>query len=178
VQWDAMQVGSMNPRSGELLREQLGQKRGRHGIRNEDRPRRTPPHTDQLLARAHKAGADIGAVCDVIRHSQAKAGVGRIMGMLSLAKKCGSAACYQASAAALELGAGKYQFVRRYLERSPQVLLCLRQAGALIRELTADSSWWRRRQAKERAGDMKPAEPIGGFFIAGICAVKCSRRCA
>jgi hypothetical protein len=63
-----------------------------------------PPQLIQLLARAHKAGANIGAVCDAIHHRQAEAGVRRIMGMLTLAKKYGSAACDQASATALELG--------------------------------------------------------------------------
>jgi transposase len=136
VQWDSMYVRLIDPRSGELLREHLGQKRGGHRIRAEDRPRRTPLHTHQLLARAHKAGANIGAVCDAIHHRQAEAGVRRILGMLSLAKKYGSAACDQACAAALELGVSEYQFVRRYLERSPQAPLSLRQIDPLIRELT------------------------------------------
>jgi transposase len=136
VQWDSMYVRLLDPRSGELLREHLGQKRGGHRIRDEDRPKRTPQHTHQLLARAHKAGANIGAVCDAIHHRQAEAGIRRIMGMLSLAKKYGSAACDQACAAALELGVSEYQFVRRYLERSPQAPLSLRQIDPLIRELT------------------------------------------
>ena len=136
VQWDSMYVRLIDPRTGQLLRENLGQKRGGHRIRDEDRPKRTPLHTHQLLARAHKAGANIGAVCDAIHHHQAEAGVRRIMGMLSLAKKYGSAACNQACAAALELGVIEYQFVRRYLERSPQAPLSLRQIDPLIRELT------------------------------------------
>ncbi len=136
VQWDSMYVRLLDPRTGELLREHLGQKRGGHRIRDEDRPRRTPQSTVQLLARAHKAGVNIGTVCDAIHHRQAEAGVRRIMGMLSLAKKYGSAACDQACAAALELGVSEYQFVRRYLERSPQAPLSLRQVDPLIRELT------------------------------------------
>ncbi len=92
VQWDSMYVRLLDPRTGELLREHLGQKRGGHRIRDEDRPKRTPLHTHQLLARAHKAGANIGAVCDAIHHRQAEVGVRRIMGMLSLAKKYGSVA--------------------------------------------------------------------------------------
>jgi hypothetical protein len=39
VQWDAMYVRLLNPRTGELLREHLGQKRGGHRIRDADRPR-------------------------------------------------------------------------------------------------------------------------------------------
>jgi len=136
VQWDSMYVRLIDPRTGELLREHLGQKRGGHRIRDEDRPKRTPQHTHQLLARAHKAGVNIGAVCDAIHHRQGEAGVRRIMGMLSLAKKYGSVACDQACVAALELGVSEYQFVRRYLERSPQAPLSLRQIDPLIRELT------------------------------------------
>ena len=90
-----------------LLREHLGQKRGGHRIRDEDRPRRTPPHTHRLLARAHKAGPSIGTVCDAIHHRQAEAGVRRIMGVLSLVKKYGCSAVDQACAAALELGVSR-----------------------------------------------------------------------
>jgi hypothetical protein len=58
------------------------------------------------------------------------------MGVLSLAKKYGCSACDQACAAALELRVPEYRFVRRYLERSPQAPLSLRQVDPLIRELT------------------------------------------
>ncbi len=136
VQWDSMYVRLLDPRTGELLREHLGQKRGGHRIRDADRPRRTPQHTHQLLARAHKAGASIGAVCDAIHHRQAEVGIRRIMGVLSLAKKYGCSACDQACAAALEFGVTEYRFVRRYLERSPQAPLSLRQIDPLIRDLT------------------------------------------
>jgi len=59
VQWDLMYVRLLDPRTGMLLREHLQQKRGRHRVRPEDQPRRTPPHTVRLIARAHKAGASI-----------------------------------------------------------------------------------------------------------------------
>jgi transposase len=136
VQWDAMFVRLLDPRTGVLLREHLSGKRGGHRIRDADRPRRTPPGLLQLLARAHKAGPNIGAVCDAIHLRQAEAGMRRIMGMLSLAKKYGSAACDDACAAALELRVAEYRFVRRYLERKPQAPLSLRQVDPLIRELT------------------------------------------
>jgi transposase len=136
VQWDSMYVRLLDPRTGELLREHLGQKRGGHRIRDADRPRRTPQHTHQLLARAHKAGANIGAVCDAIYHRQEEVGIRRIMGVLSLAKKYGCSACDQACAAALEFRVAEYRFVRRYLERSPQAPLSLRQIDPLIRDLT------------------------------------------
>ena len=136
VQWDTMLVRLLDPRTGELLREHLSGKRGGHRIRDADRPRRTPPQLLQLLARAHKAGPNIGAVCDAIHLRQAETGIRRIMGMLSLAKKYGSAACDDACAAALELRVPEYRFVRRCLERSPQAPLSLRQVDPLIRELT------------------------------------------
>jgi hypothetical protein len=135
VQWDLMYVRLLDPRTSMLLREHLQQKRGRHRIRPEDRPRRTPPHTLRLIARAHKAGNNIGTVCDAIHHRQGEAGLCRIMGVLALVKKYGCAATEDACAAALELGASEYRFVRRYLERSPQAPLTLRQVDPLIREL-------------------------------------------
>ena len=55
------------------------------------------------------------------------------MGLLSLTKKFGLAAVEDACAAALEMGVQEYRFVRRYLERGPQ--LTLRQVDPLIREL-------------------------------------------
>jgi hypothetical protein len=51
-----------------------------------------------------------------------------------LAKKFGPNAVEDACAAALELRLYEYRFVRRYLERQPQ--LTLRQVDPLIRELT------------------------------------------
>jgi hypothetical protein len=65
VRWHAIFVRLLDPRPAMLLRENLGQKRGSHRIRDADRPRLTPPYTHCLLARAHKAGASIGALCKV-----------------------------------------------------------------------------------------------------------------
>jgi hypothetical protein len=62
--------------------------------------------------------------------------VRRILGMLSLAKKYGAAAADDACAAALEVGVCEYRFVRRYLERRPQLPLSLLQVDPLIRQLT------------------------------------------
>jgi hypothetical protein len=53
--------------------------------------------------------------------------------VLALAKKFGPAAVEQACAVALEVGVHELRFVRRYLERGPQ--LTLRQVDPLIREL-------------------------------------------
>jgi hypothetical protein len=62
--------------------------------------------------------------------------VRRIQGVLSLAKKYGAASVDDACAAALEVGVCEYRFVRRYLERRPQLPLSLRQVDPLIRQLT------------------------------------------
>ena len=136
VHWDAMFVRLLDPRTGVLLREHLSGKRGAHRIRDRDRPRRTPPQLLQLLARGHKAGANIGAVCDAIHARQGELGIRRIQGVLQLVKQYGSAACDDACAAALELRVPEYRFVRRYLERNPQAPLSLKQVDPLIRELT------------------------------------------
>lgn len=75
----------------------------------------------------------IGAFCDAIYRHQGEPGIRRILGVLSLAKKFGVTAVDDACAAALELGMHEYLFLRRYLERRPQ--LTLRQVDPLIREL-------------------------------------------
>jgi hypothetical protein len=62
--------------------------------------------------------------------------VRRILGVLSLAKKYGATTVNDACAAALEMGVCDYRFVRRYLERNPQLPLSLRQVDPLIRQLT------------------------------------------
>jgi len=59
---------------------------------------------------------------------QGQLAVRRVLGMLSLAKKYGSAV--------LDLGVCEYHFVRRYLERRPPAPLSLRQVDPLIRQLT------------------------------------------
>jgi hypothetical protein len=70
-------------------------------------------------------------------HSRAgEPSVRRIQGVLSLAKKYGAATVEDACAAALEVGICEYHFVRRYLERRPQLPLSLRQVDPLIRQLT------------------------------------------
>jgi len=78
VQWDAMFVRLLDPSTGELLREHLSGRRGGHRIRDADCPRRSPPPLLQLLARAGKAGANIGAVRDAIHARQGELGMRRI----------------------------------------------------------------------------------------------------
>jgi hypothetical protein len=116
------------------LREHVRQHRGRHRIEPGDNPKKTPLTTTQLLARAARAGSQIGAFCEQIHHHEGEPGIRRILGVLSLAKTFGPSAVEDACAAALELRVYEYRFVRRYLERRPQ--LTLRQVDPLIRELT------------------------------------------
>ena len=134
VQWDALHVRILIPDTNQLLREHLRQKRGWYRIKEEDHPKRIPFSTAHLLRRAGRAGTQIGALRVAIYQRQGEAGIRRILGVLSLAKKYGTAAVEDACAAALDIGVQEYRFVRRYLERRPQ--LTLRQVDPLIRELT------------------------------------------
>ena len=136
VQWDARHVRLLDPRTGQLLREHLRHARGRHRIQDQDRPQNTPLGTLHLLCRADRAGSQIGALCRGMHSAQGQTAVRRILGMLSLAKKYGAASVDQACAAALEAGVCEYRFIRRYLERNPQLPLSLRQVDPLIRQLT------------------------------------------
>jgi transposase len=135
VQWDGHSVRLLAPHTGQLLREHLRQKRGGHRINPEDSPKRTPLSTTKLLWRAEQAGAQIGELCHTMHRQQGELAIRRIQGVLSLAKKHGTATVEDACAAALELGVAEYRFVRRYLDRNPQLSLTLRQVDPLIREL-------------------------------------------
>jgi transposase len=140
VQWDSHQVRLMDPQTGQLLREHLLQARGRHRIKDEDRPKQTPLTTLQLLSRADNVGTQIGALCRGMHQKDGETAVRRILGVLSLVKKYGGATVEDACGAALEVGVrADYHFVRRYLERHPQLSLNLRQVDPLIRQLT----WYR-----------------------------------
>jgi transposase len=136
VQWDGHRVRLLDPQTGQLLREHLRQARGGHRIKDEDRPKKTPLGTQLLLSRADRAGSQIGALCRGMHGEHGETAVRRILGVLSLAKKYGVAAVEEACAAALEVGVRDYRFVRRYLERHPQLPLSLRQVDPLIRQLT------------------------------------------
>jgi transposase len=80
VQWDELYVRLLDPKTGQLLREHVRQKRGWYRIKEEDHPKRTPLRTSQLLSRAGRAGAHIGALCDAIHRQQGEVGVRRILG--------------------------------------------------------------------------------------------------
>src|ERR1019366_2938717 len=77
VQWDELYVRLLDPKTGQLLREHVRQKRGWYRIKEEDRPKRTPLRTSQLLGRAGRAGSHIGALCDAIHRAQGEVGVRR-----------------------------------------------------------------------------------------------------
>src|SRR5215475_11936838 len=133
VQWTDLHVRVLDPKTGQLLREHVRQKRGGYRIQERDRSPRRPFKVSQLLWRAERAGTHIGALCHQIYNRQGQLGARRIQGVLSLAKKYGTAATENACATGLEMGVPEYRFVRRYLERTP--LLSLRQVDPLIREL-------------------------------------------
>jgi transposase len=135
VQWDGQHVRLLHPKTGQLLREHLRQERGRHRIKDEDRPKRTPLGTMQLLARAERTGSHIGTLSHALHRLQGEVAVRRIQGLLSFARKYGVARVDDACAAALEVEAYDYRFVRRYLERNSQPPLSLRQIDPLIRQL-------------------------------------------
>ena len=63
-------------------------------------------------------------------------GVNRMMGVLNLAKKYGAHRVEQASVLALEVGLPSYRFLRRYLEKQPEIPVSLRQVDPLIRQLS------------------------------------------
>ena len=134
VQWDSLHVRILDPKTHQLLREHVRQQRGRHRLQPEDNPKKTPFTTVQLLARAARAGSQIGIFCKALHDHKGELGVRGILGMLSLARKFGVATVEDACSAALELHIYEYRFIRRYLERRPQ--LTLRQVDPLIRELT------------------------------------------
>ena len=136
VQWDELHVRILHPSTSQLLREHLRQKRGGYRIEAEDRPKKMPLSTAQLLRRAEHAGMQIGKFCQLLYDRQGETGIRRILGVLSLLKKYGTAAVEEACATALDIGVHEYRFVRRYLERRPHPQLFLRQIDPLIRQLT------------------------------------------
>jgi len=136
VQWDERRVRLLDPSTGELLREHLPQQRGRHRTREEDKPKKTPATTEQLLARARAAGKRVGAVATEIHRRDGEPGVRRIVGLLGLVKKHGWIATDDACAFALDVGVPTYRFVRQYLDKRAAPLLALKQVDPIIRDLT------------------------------------------
>jgi len=145
VQWDLLRVRILDPKSGALVRESVRQKRGGRSLRQEDRPKTTPPSTEQLLTRAEHAGRHIGALCRAIYRREEQPGIRRIQGVLSLARKHGAAVVDEVCGEALALELPTYRFVRTLLERRPALPLTLKQIDPLIRELTHYRDWIDRR---------------------------------
>jgi len=136
VQWDVLHVRILCRKTGELLREHRRQTKGRHRLKDEDKPKKTPESTVRLLSRACNAGESIGLVCQAIHHTDGETGIRRVLGVLSLVKQHGAPSVEPACAMALEMQLPTYQFVRRYLERQLPLPMTLKQVDPLIRELT------------------------------------------
>ena len=98
-----------------------------------NRRRRAPA---SCCAERRGRGPTIGELCHALHGQQSELAVRRILSVLSLCKKYGTGAAEDACTAALEMGVCEYRFVRRYLERKPQLPLSLRQVDPLIRQLT------------------------------------------
>jgi len=136
VQWDGVHVRIIDPKTGSLLREHDRQRPGLARIREEDKPQRTPPTTQKLLNRADVAGKSIGLVCRRIHAFEGELGNRRVLGVLGLIRQHGVQRVEQACTLALECDVPTYRFVRRYVDKLPEVPLTLRQVDPLIRQLT------------------------------------------
>lgn len=113
MQWDR-QVRLLDPRTGQLLREHLRQTRGCHRIKEEDRPQKTPLGTMQLLARADRAGSQIGVLCRGMHREHGEIAVRRCSGNRHL----------------------RIPFCEALFGTEPRLPLSLRQVDPLIRQLT------------------------------------------
>ncbi len=127
VQWDELYVRLLDPKTGQLLREHLRQKRGGIAFKTKTAPAHTAAHPSTAVA-CRKAGPHIGQLCHALHARQGEAGHPPHPGRSLLAKKYGVAAVEEACATALEMGVPDYRFVRRYLERGPQPPLSLRKS--------------------------------------------------
>ncbi len=135
VQWDTTHVRILHCRSGELLREHRRSTIGRYHTTSEDRPKRVPMSTHDLLARSDRIGAAVGALCRHLHERDGETAVRGILGVLAFARHHGADAVNEACSTALDLGVPSYRFVRRYLER-PHPQPSLKHIDPLIRELT------------------------------------------
>ncbi len=136
VQWDSWRVRMLDPKTGQLLREYVRQARGGRRVLDQDRPKKTPQKTAQLLSRAGFAGRSIGALCQAMYLRENEDCIRKVLGVLSLAKKYGAVTTDDACAVVLELGVAEYRAVRNYLKRRQAAPLSLKQVDPLIRELT------------------------------------------
>ena len=121
VQWDELYVRILDPKNGQLLREHVRQKRGLVSHQKKTIPTQLRfvslscwgEPAEPALTSAHSATLSIASTEN--RACAASWASSR------LAKKFGTAAVEDACAAALEMGVHEYRFVRRYLERGPQL---------------------------------------------------------
>jgi hypothetical protein len=121
-----LHVPTLHSNTNQLLREHLRQKRGGYCVEEEDHPKKMPLSTEQVLRRAAHVGAQTGKFCQLLYDRQGETGIRRILGVLSLMKKYGTAAVEDAGAAALDIAVYEYRFVRRYSECS--YVACQRHA--------------------------------------------------
>lgn len=136
VQWDGNVVRILHPRTGQLIAEHLRTFRGGFRVPPDLRPRRTPPALEELVARAHRAGTAIGAVCDAILLFDPLRGPARIQGVLALGRKHGGERLESACAAVNDRGIPHYQAVKKWLLANPAAEPQFRQDGPLVRGLT------------------------------------------
>src|SRR5262249_49443099 len=92
VQWSAVYVRLLHPKTALPLREHFRHRPGQHVIQHPGRSPRTPLRVQQLLWSAEKAGGHIGQLCHSLHQRQGETAVRRILGVLSLCKKYGIAA--------------------------------------------------------------------------------------
>jgi transposase len=83
VQWDMLRVRLLDPKTHLLLREHVRQQRGRHRIQPGDNPKHPPLTTVQLLARAGRAGPQIGAFAKTLHAHTGEAAVRGIFGVFA-----------------------------------------------------------------------------------------------
>ena len=102
----------------------------------EEKPARTPPGVQALLARARQTGLHFGQLCQSLHERHGVMAVRRIQGMFSLVKKYGVATVEQACELALNVHQPEYHFLNRYLKHQEPFPLTLQQVDPLIRELT------------------------------------------
>ena len=136
VQWDERHVRLLDPKTGALLREHLAADPGRHRMRAEDQPARTPHGVTAVLVRAHGIGAAAGAIADAIYAADHIKGVRRVLGLCGLAKKHGALIVERAAQVALDAGALTYRAVKACLDHRQAAPIGLRQIDPIIRNLT------------------------------------------
>ena len=136
VQWDKVRVRVLSPNTGELLREHFRQKPGAHRIHESDRSRKASEAIEHHLGKADVAGRSVGALCRSLVTKRGKYAIRHVLAVLSLVRRHGPDRIDHACAAALEVGAPTYRFVKKHLERQDNDAPRLQQVDELIRGLS------------------------------------------